>query len=223
MKKIVLGLAFALFASLCLGQELLMAANKGSNGANSNNTEPWDGNTSTFTYSNGVFNMTEVGKITLKLYQPATKNGQNVVDFGYYFVKDGEVEKISLVKDHTGSGKAIIHGNEEFETAELDKDAKIGFYIQDDTQTVFSEASRNSGKVTDLFFPLTDTKKDFNYFTFGLDGTSWTQGGVLAFGASGSGSHGPNGQPLPGILTTLVLGGAALVGGKKLKNRRNNK
>lgn len=49
-----------------------------------------------------------------------------------------------------------------------------------------------------------------------------SQGNEVTIADSTTPTPGANGQPLPGLLTTLVLGGAALVGGKKLKNRKNS-
>lgn len=218
MKKLMFAFVFALLVGFVM-------ADSDSHGRGSNNVEDWTGSTKQYTYSNGIFQIDVPGDFTIQLYQPASKNGQIITDFGYYFIGNNEAiksEMVSLIKDQTGSGKAILKGNEVFKIENLTKDSKLGLYYMTNETTVFSEATKNSGG-SDLFFPLHNTKDNTYYFTFGSDDASWGDGGILGF-QTGVTEFNNNieieGQPLPGVLTTCAIAGGAAAAAARIRKKK---
>ncbi|GEM_PF-1642642 len=229
MNKFLL-VIFALASIVLFAKKDSDVPNKGSHGYNSNNVEAWDGNTDSYTYESGVFNIKKDGDMLLKLYQPASKNGQVVTDFGYYYLNgQNKGKEYSLITKWTGKGTAVLPGNSTYTVPNLKENDKIGFYCSysDDT-TVYSQQIKNADE-TDLFFPLTCTNQEVDYYTFGMDNETWIAGGVLAFSFEGFKTKtieeeeeggDTTGQPLPGVIATVVLGGACVGYLKKRKNAK---
>lgn len=169
-----------------------------------------------YTYSDGIFTIQNDGDFSIQYYSPGSKYGQ-VTNFGYYFQNDPET-KITLDKHLTGNETVVIKN--------LSAGDKIGLYFEtkkNTTGTVYSEGGLNY-KEKQLFFiageddAIRAKGPSDNYFTFG--DAKWGDGQVLAFEVVGTTT---TGQPLPGLLTTIVLGTTALAGGAVARRRRNRK
>ena len=129
--------------------------------------------------------------------------GNGVADFGWYNIETGE----------TGSFSNGL-------SATFSENDSIGFYVKD-----------NNGQV----FTSTKLGKDINIGDDVIWGKSKIIDGMLGIGGGDMGSNGtkefyvfkintanasgqtPSGQPLPGIVATLLLGGGTLVYLKKRK------
>jgi hypothetical protein len=125
--------------------------------------------------------------------------GGSVIDYGWYNLETGE----------TGSFNNGL-------TANFKETDKIGLYVTDNKGTYLS----------------TKPKKPFENDIWGksklVDGSLYIAGGnlgsngtheyyVFKIKTNNSGNNTPNGQPLPGIIATLLIGGASIW---YLKNRK---
>ena len=129
--------------------------------------------------------------------------GQGVADYGWYNLDTGE----------TGS---FANGSE----ATFNENDRIGFYVKDNTGKVFT--TTRSVKNTDLGKNITFGKSDMVDGAIALYGGDMGSNGThehYVFKVSTANASGktPSGQPLPGIIATLVVGGGALVYLKKRK------
>lgn len=134
-----------------------------------------------------------------KNHQNFIDRGESVIDYGWYNLETGE----------TGSFNNGL-------TANFKETDKIGLYVTDNKGTYLS----------------TKPKKPFENNIWGksklVDGSLYIAGGnfgsngtheyyVFKITTNNSGNNTPNGQPLPGIIATLLIGGASIW---YLKNRK---
>ncbi|MBO7327749.1 MAG: hypothetical protein J6W00_03135 [Lentisphaeria bacterium] len=129
--------------------------------------------------------------------------GQGVADYGWYNLDTGD----------TGS---FANGTE----ATFNENDRIGFYVKDNTGKVFT--TTKSVENTDLGKNIIFGKSDMVDGAIALYGGNMGSNGThehYVFKVSTANANGktPSGQPLPGIIATLVVGGGALVYLKKRK------
>ena len=129
--------------------------------------------------------------------------GQGVADYGWYNLDTGD----------TGS---FANGTE----ATFNENDRIGFYVKDNTGMVFT--TTKSVENTDLGKNIIFGKSDMVDGAIALYGGNMGSNGThehYVFKVSTANASGktPSGQPLPGIIATLVVGGGALVYLKKRK------
>ena len=129
--------------------------------------------------------------------------GQGVADYGWYNLD-------------TGATGSFANGSE----ATFNENDRIGFYVKDNTGKVFT--TTKSVENTDLGKNITFGKSDMVDGAIALYGGDMGSNGThehYVFKVSTANASGktPSGQPLPGIIATLVVGGGALVYLKKRK------
>ncbi len=158
----------------------------------------YDVSNETFKTNNaGYFDILQNSVLNISYDSAGTKFGQDMT-FGY-FILDAN-GKVAATYDLS------VKANTSVSTVELKAGDKVGFWLKTDktSQTVYSVSALN-----------TDGKNYFNdilskgggvLFTFG--DKKWDSR-VLSFSVAYT-NEGPSGQPLPGILATLLLGGGAL-------------
>ena len=135
-----------------------------------------------------------------KNHQNFIDRGKGISDYGWYNLDTGE----------TGSFKNGVTGT-------FSENDKIGLYVTD-----------NKGKTYLSTKPQKPFKGDIWGKTKIIDDSIYIAGGnfgshgtheyyVFKITANNSGNNAPNGQPLPGIIATLLIGGASIWYLKKRK------
>ena len=129
--------------------------------------------------------------------------GEGVADYGWYNLETGE----------TGS---FANGS----TATFNENDRIGLYVKDNDGKVFT-SSKSIGKA-DLGNDVTWGKSDDVDGSIALYGGNKGSNGtheyyVFKVNTVNANGKNPSGQPLPGIIATLIVGGGAIAYLKKRK------
>ena len=129
--------------------------------------------------------------------------GEGVADYGWYNLETGE----------TGS---FSNGS----TATFSENDRIGLYVKDNDGKVFT-TSKSTGKA-DLGNDVTWGKSDDVDGSIALYGGNKGSNGtheyyVFKVNTVNANGKNPSGQPLPGIIATLIVGGGAIAYLKKRK------
>ncbi|MBE6391269.1 MAG: hypothetical protein E7042_03585 [Lentisphaerae bacterium] len=129
--------------------------------------------------------------------------GEGVADYGWYNIETGE----------TGS---FANGS----TATFSENDRIGLYVKDNDGKVFT-SSKSIGKA-DLGSDVVWGKSDLVDGSVALYGGNKGSNGtheyyVFKVNTVNANGKNPSGQPLPGIIATLIVGGGALAYLKKRK------
>ena len=172
--------------------------------------------TDLYLYENGIFTIKKSGDLNITYYSPASKYGQ-VTEFGYYFEKEDPAAKGPATIQRFALDDAL-NGNETVTIKGLKEGDKFGLYFETQknvTPTVYSEANKNTDYQHDQILFFNEDKGNKGYlFTFG--DSKWQDGMVVGFLATYDAEE-LSGKPLPGVLTTLVIGGIA---GYALKRKK---
>ncbi len=158
----------------------------------------FDVSNETFKTNNaGYLEILQPSVLNISYNSPESKFGQ-VQSFGYFTLDENG--KILTTQELN------VKPNTTVATVELQTGDKVGFWLKTDkgTQTYYSVNAFNKNKTN--YFNDYLTKDGSILFGFGND--KWDSG-VLSFSVAYT-NEGPSGQPLPGILVTLLLGGSAL-------------
>ena len=156
----------------------------------------------TFTSSTTVaFDLGRSGKD--KDHENFIDRGEGVADYGWY----------NLDTKETGS---FADGA----TATFDKNDRIGLYVKDNDGKIYT--TTNLGKNSDLGKNLIWGKSSLVDGSLALYGGNKGSNGtheyyVFKVNTSNANGKTPSGQPLPGIIATLLVGGGTLVYLKKRK------
>lgn len=130
--------------------------------------------------------------------------GKGVQDYGWY---------------NLDTGKSGSFGNGV--SATFTKDDRIGLYVKDETGNVFLTSKKPKGyREKNVIWGKTrvfDGNINLAGGNFGSNGTHEYY--VFKVNTSGSSGKAPSGQPLPGVIAVLALGGAAF-GIHKLRSRK---
>ncbi len=151
----------------------------------------------------GWFDIMQDSTMTVTYYSPASKYGQNVT-FGYFTFDDSGV---------LSQGQVEVKPNATVALGDLVAGTQIGFWLSSaktPDQILYSVNDMNVNGVDYFFSALTN--KGETYWTFG--DSKWGEGAVIAFITGGQPVVG---QPLPGTLASLLLGGGALCGLRRKK------
>jgi len=155
----------------------------------------------------GWFDIMQDSIMTIKYYSPASKYGQDV-QFGYFTFNEGGIQNQAELE---------IKANATVSLGEFATGDQVGFWLSSaktPEQILYSVKEMNvDGK--DYFFSGL-TNKGETYWTFG--DKKWGKGDVIAFVIGGQPAGSPAvGQPLPGVLASLILGGSAVCGLRRKK------
>ena len=151
----------------------------------------------------GWFDIMQDSTMSVTYYSPASKYGQEVM-FGFFTF------------DETGilnQGQLAVKSNSTVTLGDLAAGTQVGFWLSSaktPDQVLYSVNELNVNGVDYFFSALTN--KGETYWTFG--DSKWGDGAVIAFI---SGGQPVVGQPLPGALASLLLGGAVLHGLRRKK------
>ena len=129
--------------------------------------------------------------------------GEGVADYGWYNLETGE----------TGS---FLNGA----SATFSENDRVGLYVKDNTGKIFTSTKsvKNSNLGSKLLWGKTRVEDDGFAMYGGNMGSNGTHE-YYVFKVSTANANGktPSGQPLPGIIATLLVGGGTLVYLKKRK------
>ena len=129
--------------------------------------------------------------------------GEGVTDYGWYNLETGE----------TGS---FLNGA----SATFSEKDRVGLYVKDNTGKIFTSTKsvNNSNLGSELLWGKTRAMEDGLAIYGGNMGSNGTHE-YYVFKVSTANANGktPSGQPLPGIIATLLVGGGTLVYLKKRK------
>lgn len=130
--------------------------------------------------------------------------GSNYADFGWYNLETGA----------RGSFKGGV-------TATFTENDRIGFWVKDNSGNVYTTTKPDKKTAPDNVV-WGKTREELGGFTvaggnFGSNGTQEYY--VFKVSTANTGNKAPSGQPLPGILAVLAVGGAAF-GAKKLYDKK---
>ncbi len=128
--------------------------------------------------------------------------GEGVADFGWYNLETGETGSFN-------NGAA----------ATFQENDRIGLYVTDNNGNTYLSTKPKSPFEDDTWGKA--RVEDGNLY---LGGGNWGSNGTHEYyvfkvnTANANGNNAPSGQPLPGIIATLLLGGGAIVYLKKRKS-----
>lgn len=149
-----------------------------------------------------AFDVTRSGKD--KDHENFIDRGEGIVDYGWYNLDNSE-EYGSFA-----NGAA----------ATFDENDRIGLYVKDADGNIFRSTKRGGepGVGTDLIWGHADEVDGSIAIYGGNNGSNGTHE-YYVFKVNNANANGktPSGQPLPGIIATLVVGGGAIVYLKKRK------
>ncbi len=159
----------------------------------------FDVSNETFKTNNaGYLDILQSSVLNISYNSPGSKFGQ-VESFGYFTLdSDGKILTTQELN---------VKPNTTVATVELKAGDKVGFWMKTDKgkQTYYSVNALNKNGTN--YFNDYLTKDGKVLFGFGND--KWDSR-VLSFSVAYT-NDGPSGQPLPGILITLLIGGSALL------------
>ena len=194
MKRILL-LAFFFGCTLSL-----MAAYQ----YNTNGNQGW----LTFDSSTTVsFDLSRSGKD--KDHENFIDRGEGIADYGWYNLENGE----------TGS---FANGA----SATFSENDRVGFYVKDNEGNIYTSTKKvtNSNLGSDLIWGKSSMVDGAIALYGGNKGSNGThEYYVFSVNTANANNKTPSGQPLPGIIATLVVGGGALVYLKKRKKLNESK
>ncbi|HOG49345.1 MAG TPA: hypothetical protein PKY10_02005 [Lentisphaeria bacterium] len=155
----------------------------------------------------GWFDIMQDSIMTIRYYSPASKYGQDV-KFGYFTFDEGGIQNQAELEIKPSATVSLG----EFATGD-----QVGFWLSSAKtpgQILYSVSEMNVDGV-DYFFSGLSNKGE-TYWTFG--DSKWGKGDVIAFINGGQPADSPVvGQPLPGVLASLLLGGSAVCGLRRKK------
>ena len=129
--------------------------------------------------------------------------GEGVVDYGWY----------NLDTDDTGS---FDNG----QSATFNENDRIGLYVKDSTGKIFYSTKPEKNAADDILWGKSKIVDGSLYLGGGNMGSNGThEFYVFKVNTANASGKTPSGQPLPGIIATLAIGGAAF-GIKKLYNKK---
>ena len=145
-----------------------------------------------------AFDLTRSGKD--KDHENFIDRGEGVADYGWYNLETGA----------TGSFKGGL-------SATFSKDDRIGLYITDNQGNTYLSTKPQKPFEDDLWGKsrLEDGNLMLGGGNMGSNGTHEFY--VFKFNSANASGKTPSGQPLPGIIATLVVGGGTLIYLKKRK------
>lgn len=133
--------------------------------------------------------------------------GEGIADYGWYNMETGEIGSFS------NGASATFSEND-----------KIGLYITDSTGKTYWSTKPNKNESDDVIWgksKVVDGGLAVYGGNMGSNGTHEYY--VFKVNSNNANGKAPSGQPLPGIIATLAIGGGALVYLKKRKKLCNSK
>lgn len=135
--------------------------------------------------------------------------GEGIADYGWYNLENGE----------TGS---FANGA----SATFSENDRVGFYVKDNEGNIYTSTKKvtNSNLGSDLIWGKSSMVDGAIALYGGNKGSNGThEYYVFSVNTANANNKTPSGQPLPGIIATLVVGGGALVYLKKRKKLSESK
>ena len=135
--------------------------------------------------------------------------GEGIADYGWYNLENGE----------TGS---FANGA----SATFSENDRVGFYVKDNEGNIYTSTQKvqNSNLGSDLIWGKSSMVDGAIALYGGNKGSNGThEYYVFSVNTANANNKTPSGQPLPGIIATLVVGGGALVYLKKRKKLNESK
>ena len=135
--------------------------------------------------------------------------GEGIADYGWYNLENGE----------TGS---FANGA----SATFSENDRVGFYVKDNEGNIYTSTKTvtNSNLGSDLIWGKSSMVDGAIALYGGDKGSNGThEYYVFSVNTANANNKTPSGQPLPGIIATLVVGGGALVYLKKRKKLNESK
>ena len=154
-------------------------------------------------FNNGYFTINEAGEIHITFNSSGTTYGQ-VLDFGYYV--QGSNERITLTKDLKGGNAFDISVNE---------NDKIGFWFATKNPDKTWETSKNDSK----WFSFDEASNIATALIYHDNGNHQGNANKMLKFTLSEKAASTGGQPLPGLLMTLTIGGMAVVGVTRRKRK----
>jgi hypothetical protein len=146
-----------------------------------------------------AFDLTRSGKD--KDHENFIDRGEGVVDYGWYNMETGE----------SGSFNNGL-------SATFKENDRIGFYVKDNQGNTFVSTKEKYSPFDPDDWGKAHIVDGAVYLGGGNNGSNGThEYYVFKINASEANKQAPSGQPLPGIIATLIVGGGALVYLKKRK------
>lgn len=146
------------------------------------------------------FGLTRSGKD--KDHENFVDRGNGVADYGWYNMETGE----------SGS---FAHGA----TATFNENDKIGLYVKDNEGNVFTSSKKAeiNGMEGDIVWGKVDKSDEIALYGGNKGSNGTHEYYVFKVNTVDANNKTPSGQPLPGIIATLLVGGVSLVYLKKRK------
>ena len=135
--------------------------------------------------------------------------GEGIADYGWYNLENGE----------TGS---FANGA----SATFSENDRVGFYVKDNEGNIYTSTKKvtNSNLGSDLIWGKSSMVDGAIALYGGNKGSNGThEYYVFSVNTANANNKTPSGQPLPGIIATLVVGGGALFYLKKRKKLNESK
>ncbi len=188
---------------ICLG--ILLAANFSLMAAYQFNTK---GNRGWMTFDSPTtvgFDLSRSGKD--KDHENFIDRGEGVADYGWY----------NLDSDETGSFKNGL-------TATFNEKDRIGLYVTDNAGNTYYSTKPDKDAADDILWGKADIVDGALTIYGGNKGSNGThEYYIFKVSTNNTAGKTPSGQPLPGILAVLAVGGAAYGAKRFFSRKRDNK